>query len=137
MARKSKKTNAVKPAKKQVQPKQEIKPEQAEILNGDPTPEEKEKEKPKPINRTIDINVGKITINQKKIKSEAISENGKMVKFIVRVDDAVHGMKEYQTENKTKDAVAKYFEKNSPQAKVISVIETENSSPFAKFVNTL
>lgn len=133
MTRKSKKTNAVKPAKKQAQPKQEIKPEQAEILNGDPTPEEK----PKPINRTIDINLGKITPNQKKIKSEAISENGKMVKFIIRVDELIDGVKEYQTENKTKDAVEKYFEKNSPQAKVISVIETENTSPFAKFINTL
>lgn len=130
MTRKSKKTNAVKPAKKQAQPKQEIKPEQSEILNGDPTPEEK----PKPINRTIDINLGKITPNQKKIKSEAIC---KMVKFIIRVDELIDGVKEYQTENKTKDAVVKYFEKNSPQAKVISVIETENASPFAKFINTL
>jgi hypothetical protein len=128
MARKSKKQNVVKPTNNQVQ-KQDIKPEQAEILNGEPTPE--------PINRTIDINLGKITPNQKKIKSEAISENGKMVKFIVKVDELVDGMKEYQNENKTKDAVAKYFEKNSPQAKVISVIETENASPFAKFVNTL
>jgi hypothetical protein len=128
MARKSKKQNVVKPTNNQVQ-KQDIKPEQSEILNGEPTPE--------PINRTIDINLGKITPNQKKIKSEAISENGKMVKFIVKVDELVDGMKEYQTENKTKDAVAKYFEKNSPQAKVISVIETENASPFAKFVNTL
>lgn len=129
MTRKSKKQNVVKPAKKQV-PKQEIKPEQAEILNGDPTPEEK----PKPINRTIDINLGKITPNQKKIKSDAIC---KMVKFIIRVDELIDGVKEYQTENKTKDAVEKYFEKNSPQAKVISVIETENASPFAKFINTL